>query len=113
MQIKNKTKNTILAEDAAVAESFFLRLKGLLGKEKLGLGQALVIRPGNSIHTFFMRFTIDVLFVDKNSRVVKAISNLKPARLTPVYFAATYVVELPEGAISATATAEGDEIALI
>jgi len=56
VKITNQTKNTVLAAHAAVADRLFKRIKGLLGKKGLGEGEALIIRPCNSIHTFFMRF---------------------------------------------------------
>ncbi|MBU0709888.1 MAG: DUF192 domain-containing protein [Candidatus Omnitrophica bacterium] len=112
MKIINKTKNIVLAEEAGVADNPFRRIKGLLGKKGLNRGEALVIRPCNSIHTFFMRFPIDVLFVSKDNRVVKAISCLKSFRLSAVYFSASFVIELPSGVIQSTSTQEGDSISL-
>ena len=112
MTIINKTKNTVLAEEAGIADSPFSRIKGLLGKNGLNRGEALVIRPCNSIHTFFMRFTIDVLFVNKNNRVVKAVSCLKPFRLSAIYLGASFVIELPNGVIQSTSTQAGDIVSL-
>ncbi len=71
VKIINKTKNTILAEEAYIADTVFSRVKGLLGKQSLDEGSALIIKPCNSIHTFFMRFPIDVFFVDRNNKIVK------------------------------------------
>ena len=85
-------------------------MAGLLGKNEFYKGQALILDPCNSIHTLFMRFPIDVLFVDKNNRVVKAAPFVKTFRLTPVYFKSKFAVELPTGTIAATSTQEGDEL---
>lgn len=112
MRIINKTKNTILAEDVVVASTPFKRIKGLLGEKELKKNQALLIRPCNSIHTFFMRFPIDVLFVDKENRVIKAISYLEPFRLTYIYFNASFAIELPAGTIQPNFTQEGDTLLL-
>lgn len=90
------------------ASSLGERLRGLLGRDSLAEGAALSIEPCTSIHTFFMRFAIDVLFLDRGGRVVRAISTMKPWRLTRVYPAAALVVELPAGTLRRTATAEGD-----
>ena len=108
MNIINQTKGTVLAAEAVSAVTPIARIKGLLGKKELGRDQALILRPCNSIHTVFMRFAIDVLFVDKGNRVIKAIANLVPYRLTSVYFKAAYTVELPAGSIASTNTSEGD-----
>ena len=95
-----------------MADSIFARMKGLLGRKELKSGQALVLKPCDSVHTFFMQFAIDVLFVDKHNKVVGAASNLLPFRLSPLFFRAAYAIELPAGVISSTATAKGDSILL-
>ena len=110
MKIVNKTKNTVLAEEVLVAETLLKRAKGLLGRRDFKPGSALIIRPCNSIHTFFMRFHIDVLFVNRRQIVVKAISALVPGRLSPVYFNAAFVIELPTGTILSTSTSKGDTL---
>jgi len=112
MAIINKTNKTILAENVIIANTPFKRMKGLLGKKEFIKGHALILDPCNSIHTFFMVFPIDVLFVDKNNRVVKTISSIKPFCLTPIYFRSKLAIELPEGTIISTATQEGNMISL-
>lgn len=108
MRIINKTKNSVLAENALIADSWPKRTKGLLGRKAFERGEALVIDPCNSVHTFFMAFAIDVLFVDKDNRVIKAVSNLKPFRMTAVVISSAYVIELPSGTIARTNTAPPD-----
>ena len=110
MRIVNKTKNTILAEEVILADAAFKRIKGLLGKKELKIGKALVLKPCSSVHTFFMRFPIDVLFVDKDNRIIKIIPSLKPFRLTGVYFHAAFAIELPAGTIQSTLTYKGDTL---
>jgi len=112
MRIINKTKNTLLAKDAVVASKLFKRTKGLLDRSNFRLGEALIIKPCKSIHTWFMLFPIDVLFVDENNRVVKAIPDIKPFRITPIYWKAEYVIELPIGMIQKTETCESDLLTL-
>ena len=111
MRIFNKTKNSSLAEKALLADNFFSRAKGLIGRPGIYSGEALVIARCNSIHTFFMQFAIDVLFVDKNNIVVGALNNVKPWRFSPVYWRSGVVIELPIGVIKESKTCEGDEIA--
>lgn len=112
MKITNKTKNTFLAEKVVVADTLFKRTKGLLGTKDFRSGEAMVIKNCNSVHTFFMSFPIDILFVDKSCRVLKAISSLKPFRITPLYFKADFVVELPVGTIESSSTTIGDLLSL-
>ncbi len=108
MKIINQTKNTLLANRIVFAESFLKRSRGLLGIKEFNLGQALILKPCGSIHTLFMHFPIDVLFVDKNNKVIKAISNLQPFRLTPVYFNSALVIEIPVGTIQSSSTVKND-----
>jgi uncharacterized membrane protein (UPF0127 family) len=112
MKIINKTRNVVLAENAVLADTVFKRLCGLLGREKLGDNEALILKPSNSIHMFFMRFAIDALFVDKDNRVIAALSEIRPWRLSKVYWKSYYVVELSSGVLAKTGTSVGDEIAL-
>lgn len=91
----------------------FDRMKGLLGRKSLHDGESLWIKPCNSVHTIGMRFPIDVIFLDKKNRVLAIKKNLQPNRLTPIYFKATSVLELPCGIIDTTLTNIGDEIAFI
>ena len=109
----NQTKKTCLAEEVAVADTVWLRMRGLLGKKELKKGQTLVLNPCNSVHTFFMRFPIDVVFVSTQNRVVKTISSLKPFRHTGIYFRARFTVELPAGTIQETLTREGDTLSFL
>lgn len=112
MKIINQSKNTILATEAVVADKALSRIKGLLGRKELRAGEALIIKPCNSIHTFFMRFPIDVLFVDKHSKAIKAIHSILPFHLTAIYFTAAFAIELPVGSLAASFTEPGDTILL-
>lgn len=94
------------------ASSAGARLKGLLGRAALPEGEALLIAPCTSIHTLFMRFPIDVLFVDRRGRVVRAIERMAPWRATRLYLSAQWVAELPAGTLARSGTREGDEVAL-
>jgi len=101
-----------LAQDAIVADNLWQRVKGLLGKKELAAGCGLVLKPCNAIHSYFMSFSIDVLFLNKAGRVVKALPDFKPFRLTPLYFNTCIAVELPAGVIKASGTSEGDVLSL-
>jgi uncharacterized protein len=88
-------------------------MKGLLGKNSLMAGEGLLIRPCKGIHTFGMRFPIDVLFLDKNSHVIAIIKNIQPNKMTRLYLGASGVIELSAGTIDATATKPGDRIEIV
>ncbi|MCM8782809.1 MAG: DUF192 domain-containing protein [Candidatus Omnitrophica bacterium] len=99
MKIINKTRNIILAEEVIFADNFFKRIKGLLGRDNFSKGQALVIVPCNSVHSFFMRFSIEVIFLDRKNKVIKIISPFKPYRLSGIYLVAHICIEFPLGSI--------------
>lgn len=100
MNIYNSTKNNLIADDAKLANTFFTRSVGLLSKDSILENQALIIKPCFSIHTFFMRFAIDVLFVDKKNRIVAMYENVQKNRILPMHLSSLYVVELSTGQIS-------------
>jgi hypothetical protein len=110
--IINKTKNKTIANAVYFAATPLKRMRGLLGRDSLGALEAMVIKPCNSIHTFFMRFPIDVLFINQESKVVKCIVNMPAFRLSPISLTSQFVIELPVGTIKATNTTEGDQIAI-
>jgi uncharacterized protein len=112
MRIRNLTKNTILAEDAEIAASFSQRTRGLLGRDSLPLGKGMHILRCNSVHTFFMRFSIDVVFLSAHGKVLKTFVALKPFRITLPLFRASSVIELPAGTVLNSNTEIDDTIAI-
>lgn len=112
VRVLNATKSTFLAERASLARSFFRRMKGLLGKGGLQEGEGLVLSPCSGVHTVGMRFTIDAAFLSREGRVLKACT-LPPGRIVPWVPGAVAAVELPEGTLRRTFTAEGDLVKLL
>jgi uncharacterized membrane protein (UPF0127 family) len=86
----------VVCERCKVADGPVSRLKGLLGKKELPSGEGLLLRPANMVHTWFMRFAIDVVFVDSDLRVVGVTHDAGPWRLTGRRGARS-VIELPAG----------------
>lgn len=107
MKVINITKQQVLGEHIKVADSFFTRLVGLLATPVLPPGTGLLIKPCSSVHTFGMRYPIDLVFIDSSNRVVKVVAGLKACRLAAAEGAA-YVLELPAGRALAALTQEGD-----
>ncbi len=112
-RVFNRTRNCLLAEKAKEANTFVSRLIGLMGRKFLNEKEGLIILKTSSIHTFFMRFSIDVIFFDKERKVIKIISNLRPYRISPWIWKAYGVIELPTGKIFETKTQQGDNIEII
>jgi hypothetical protein len=83
-----------------------------MGRSSLAPGHGLLIRPSNGVHTFWMRFSIDVLLLDRDYRVLAAYANLRPFRLTAINWKASSALELPSGTIAATNTRLGDQLQL-
>ncbi len=108
--IRNRTKNRVIAEKVEIANTFFSRLRGLLGRHELQRGEALVIEPCNSIHTIGMKFSIDALFLDGDGRVVALRRDIRPYRFTRIFRNAKRVVELPVSTIEDSRTSIGDHI---
>lgn len=111
-RVWNRSKGSLLAERLERALHPWQRLRGLLGRRTFLPGEALWIEPCRSVHTFFMRFAIDVLFLDGEGRVVEAIRELRPYRATRFFRRAVGVLELPAGTIAASGTEPGDRIDL-
>jgi uncharacterized membrane protein (UPF0127 family) len=114
IHIRNQTRDRTLAAQAELARSFWARGRGLMGRAALPEGYALIILPESSIHTFFMRVPIDVLFVDRSDTVIGMREAMPPSRpfagVAP--WRGRYVIEMPAGVIAATGTAIGDQLIL-
>ena len=108
MTIRNTTRGTSLAEKARVAQSFAARGRGLMFTDPLSPGEGLVIAPCNSIHMFFMRYPLDVVFLDAHNRVLFLYKSIKPWRVGRIVKGAKAAVELPEHTIALSGTQVGD-----
>ncbi|MBU4174072.1 MAG: DUF192 domain-containing protein [Actinobacteria bacterium] len=110
--IRNDTRNALLASDAVLATTAGERRRGLIGRDDLEPGEALIIPRCRQVHTFGMRFTIDVLFVDGSGVVTRTCRGLAPRRVSPVSWRARQAIELPGGTLERTGTVKGDRVTL-
>ncbi len=108
--VRNLSRGLVLASHCELATTLLARARGLLGHEPLKPGQAMLISPCHSIHTFFMSFSIDAAFLDRDLRVVYVMASMPPGRVSPHLFKSHSVLELPAGALAASGTAVGDEL---
>jgi uncharacterized protein len=108
----NRTRNAYLATHLRLAATHWSRFRGLMATEaaRFSAGEGLWIVPCHGVHTFAMRFPIDVVYLDGDKVVVYLEENLKPWRLAPVRMRAASVLELPGHTLTSTRTAIGDEI---
>ncbi len=109
--LSNARTGTVLANRIEAAVDRTTRNRGLLGRDGLDAGSALILAPCKSIHTWFMRFPIDVVFVRRDGRIVKVAADLRAWRLA-ASFRAFAVIELPAGVLASTDTRPGDELRL-
>jgi uncharacterized membrane protein (UPF0127 family) len=108
--VRNRTRGATLASDVQLADTPRSRRIGLLKRDTLNPGQGLWIYPTQAIHTFGMRFPIDVVFIDRQMRVKRVYHRLAPFRVTSLVWSAQSVLELPSGSLAGTNTAVGDEL---
>jgi hypothetical protein len=109
MEAVNVTRGTVLATGLEVANTGAKRNKGLLGRQGLSGGAGLWIVPCESVHTFFMQFAIDLVYLDRKHCIRKVRSNVVPWRIS-VCLSAHSILELPSGTVRATGSRKGDRI---
>jgi len=112
-RIVNETRGTVVAQDVRVADGVWSRFWGLMGRRGLPEGGGLLLRPSSSIHTAFMRFPIDVVFVDRELRVVKVVPEMKPFRVAVALGGAHSALELNAGAAARAQVEADDHLALV
>lgn len=110
MPIINMTKGTNLTPKVSIASNVLARSAGLLGTATPDPNKALYLVPCKAVHTFGMKYSLDVVFLDIQGKVVKLLQNLAPNKMTSLVPAANCVLELPPNTIAATRLEVGDEL---
>jgi uncharacterized membrane protein (UPF0127 family) len=110
--VRNLTRGTSIGDAITSAETSTERRTGLLKHSRLAEGEGLWIFPCEAVHTFFMKFALDLIYLDRKKRVKSVVQSVKPWRLSACFLAHS-VIELPVGTIERTGTQKGDEIELI
>jgi uncharacterized membrane protein (UPF0127 family) len=106
-RVKNATRGVSLGDSILIADTGAARNVGLLKHDSLERGSGLWIVPCEGIHTFFMKFAIDVIYIDRKNRVRKVVQAIRPWRVS-FCLPAHSVIELPPGTIEETGTVRGD-----
>lgn len=109
LKVSNLTRQTVLADRVEVADHGAKRRKGLLGRTGLGPGEGLWIVPCESVHTFGMKFPIDLVYIDRKYRVRKVRSAVPPWRMSAC-LSAHSILELAAGGAGAARTVKGDQL---
>lgn len=110
LNVANRTKERSLGHQVWLANGFWTRLRGLLGRPALEEGQGLLIAPSRGVHMYGMKYPLDVLLLDDAGTVVAVYPGLEPGRRTRVHREARFALELPVGSIGRTDTTEGDTL---
>ncbi|MBA2403929.1 MAG: DUF192 domain-containing protein [Bdellovibrionales bacterium] len=97
MKVQINYGSKTLSKDILIAESLIDRLIGLMFREKLVGAEGLLIDPCRSIHTCFMRYSLDIVFLSSENKIIKIIRGIRPWRITWIYFRANKTLELPAG----------------
>lgn len=106
----NVTRQSFVSLGVAIADTPLSRLRGLLGKMRIRSDEAVWIVPSRGIHTFGLRFAIDVIYLDGQQRVVHIKENMGPLRVAPLRWQCESVLELPPGCVSGSGTQTGDQL---
>ena len=104
----NSTRGTVVGESIRIADSPLTGIVGLLGERDLPPGDGLLIIPCQGVHTLGMLFPIDIVVFDDDWKVIEVRRDLRPFRITPVFWRAAAVLELPSRAVDSTHTRVGD-----
>ena len=110
IQVANLTRGQTLVTAGRVADNSWTRLRGLIGSKRLATGEGLLIVPCSSVHTHFMSYPIDVIYVNRAQEVVGIDQRLRPWRFGRFYRHVRFVIELPAGTAAATGTQVGDQL---
>jgi len=110
--IVNVTRRTVICDEATIADRVLSRVRGLLGRTEMRRGEGLLLSPAPSIHTAFMRFPIDAIFLNRERQVVKLVPSMKPWRAAAAREAHA-VLELEAGAISRRGVRVGDTLQVL
>jgi len=107
--VRNQTRNTVLGDRVDVADTGAKRRTGLLNHTRLNPGEGLWIVPCEAVHSFGMKFAIDVVYIDRKKKVRKTRAAMVPRRISGCLLAHS-VLELPVGVIEASGTKAGDQL---
>jgi uncharacterized protein len=110
LRATNSTRGTLVGNHIRVAETGLTRIVGLLGERKLVTGDGLLIVPSQGVHTWGMQFPIDIAVLDDEWKVIAIRRDMRPFRLTRMFWKAAAVLELPSGVLDSTSTSVGDTI---
>ncbi|WP_075036898.1 DUF192 domain-containing protein [Halobacillus dabanensis] len=113
MQVIDRQSNQLIVKDLQTAYTFWSRLRGLMMTKSIPDNYGLHIAPCPSIHTFFMKYSIDVIYLNERKEIIGTEENLSPGRLGKRFSEAESVIELPAGGIKKVSITVGQTLAFV
>ncbi|MBT6324595.1 MAG: DUF192 domain-containing protein [Bdellovibrionales bacterium] len=111
-EVRKKDSNIKICSKAKLASGIYERMKGLMFSKSLEGFDGLILDPCNSIHTCFMNYNIDVIFLDKDLTIIKIIRDMKKWRMSNIYFSSKKVIEI-DGCSLDQSISEGDKLEIV
>jgi hypothetical protein len=110
IRVVNKTRESVLGSRVQLADRWWQRVRGFLGRPRPSGGEGILLSPCRAVHMIGIPFPLDVLFLDRDGVVAALYAGLRPGRMTRFHRRASYALELPEGSIRASGTQVADHI---
>jgi uncharacterized membrane protein (UPF0127 family) len=111
IRVVNKTREGVLGTRVQVADRWWQRVRGFLGRGRPADGEGILLSPCRAVHMIGIGFPLDVVFIDREGVVQAVYPSLRPGRMTRFHRSAEYALELPAGTIASTGTVVADRIA--
>ncbi len=111
-KIHHKKNKTVFVDHCILANTLWSRLVGLLNKKNLSSNEGLLLKPCNQVHTLFMSFPMDAVFLDVNNKIL-GIREMQPWQISKIFFNAKQVLELPLGTCRLKGVVPGDELEIV
>lgn len=113
VKITSRRRGLDVIAEVWLADHYWERLRGLLGRPLLRQGQGLLLRPCSSIHTLFMGYPLDIVFLDREGRILRIVKSLRPFHFALGLKGTYSTLELTEGATAALGMEVGDTLELV
>ena len=110
LRVENATRDATVAERVIRAHTRWLRLRGMLGRPEPEVGEGLLLEPSKAVHMFWMKYPLDVAFLDPDGRVVALYPELRPWARSRVHRDARYALELRAGELERLGIEQGDQL---
>lgn len=112
IKLINTSSGQVIGDKIVYANGIYKRFIGLMGKKNLEKNEGIFLTPCNSIHMMFMKFPIDIIFLDRKNKIIHITENIQPWKISKVIFKAQSVLEVPIGTVKETKSKIGDSLSI-